>query len=261
MMPKNRFSFFRHPGYLFLMAGLFFISSTCYSTDYQFELTPFFDAMSKRQHDNALEMLQSRTPEEWGDDLPPMNRALRKGQRVLHHAAQFGQTDLCLQIIRYGGLVNQKDNFGNTPLHLAAKYGHSETISVLALKGATVDSPNGRGMTPLHFATQYTNVEAIKSLIRLGADPETQNDEGKTCFDLADTEEARAALETYASGGKKSNKEKQLLLLWEEVQDDWRFYPSDLETVEEWLSDTELSTRAKKQKLIDLMIKRSIPVP
>ncbi len=224
---KNLFSFSRLPGYLLLMAVLILISSICYGDDSLFELSPFFVAMTKRQHENALEILQSRDLKDWGDDLPPMNRSLSKGQRALHLAAQFGKTDLCLQIIRYGGLVNQKDNFGNTPLHLAAKYGHSETIAVLALKGASIDVQNGRKMTPLHFASQYANPEAIKSLIRLGADPESMNDEGKTCFDLAETAEASAALET----------------------------------VEELLADPELTAKAKKQKLIDLMIKRSIPVP
>lgn len=74
-------------------------------------------------------------------------------------------------IIRFihNGLVESKDNNGNTLLHWAANNGSTEFISLLLKKGEKIDAKNRYGDTPLSLAAQNGHTEAVRLLLDMGA--------------------------------------------------------------------------------------------
>ncbi|XVE89938.1 hypothetical protein DITRI_Ditri20bG0036400 [Diplodiscus trichospermus] len=93
-----------------------------------------------------LEMLANHFPQLW--DLQD-----NKGRTVLHQAVARIKLD-CVKFIlgsslSHGGLINQKDNEGNTALHLATIHGHHHKIFELLIKDSRVDKTaiNKEGLT------------------------------------------------------------------------------------------------------------------
>ena len=60
----------------------------------------------------------------------------------LHSAAQEGQTEAALELIRTGESVNAQDKDGWTPLHHAAVKGHIETATALISVRANIEANN-----------------------------------------------------------------------------------------------------------------------
>jgi hypothetical protein len=255
-------------GVIILLGGMLFLgmSSAIASDDAEGDfsdlpeaLTPFYQALKDKNHLLALDILQNHSPAD-SDPMPSMNVRMAKGFRPLHRAAYFGNADLCLQIIRYGGKVTLPDPYGNTPLHIAAQYGHSACIATLALKGANLNTRNGEGKTPLHLAVDNDMPDAVKALIRLGANPKIRDQEGKTCAELADTEETKESLKLPPLSGKRPLL-SQIIILWGKVRDDGRWYSSDRETIEELLARKDIPALEIRKTLRKMMADRGIPNP
>ena len=76
--------------------------------------------------------------------------------------------------------------FGGTPLHLSTNH---EITTILIQNGGIIEAKNNNGETPLHFAAIYSNLENVKCLINHGAQINVKNKKGQTPFDLADQKE------------------------------------------------------------------------
>ncbi|XP_010522610.1 PREDICTED: protein ACCELERATED CELL DEATH 6-like [Tarenaya hassleriana] len=80
-------------------------------------------------------------------------------RNVLHTAAESGQNEVVKYILgnrKYGKLINQKDNVGNTPLHLAAMHSYPRVVHTLSRdKRVNLGEINNEGFTALDLAEEY----------------------------------------------------------------------------------------------------------
>ena len=88
----------------------------------------------------------------------------------LHDAAEAGDTDEIIRLIKAGSDVNATNGFGMVPLTSATMLGHTETVRALIEQGADVDATGEMGMTPLAFATILGHTEIARILTEQGAD-------------------------------------------------------------------------------------------
>ena len=221
---------------------------------------PVTQAIIEGKLDAAFDMLKDRNPNDWAPTSPNFNRRYKSGWTVLHHAAKRGHSDLCLQIIRYGGSVNRRDNFWNLPFHIAAQYGHSECLATLALKGADLNRQNQSGRTPLHLAVENDMTQAAEALLRLGAKRDIKDETGKIPLDYADTEEMKQ-LFARKNLSEKAPSDGKPEILWEQIRDNGKLYESDKKEIQELLDNPQASSRQKFKKLLQLMKQRGIAHP
>lgn len=74
-------------------------------------------------------------------------------ERGLWFAAQYGDLDRALHLLKKGTYVDQRDSSGYTPLHYAARNGHLDLCRLLVEKGACVNAITNQGQaTALHRA-------------------------------------------------------------------------------------------------------------
>jgi len=103
-------------------------------------------------------------------------------------------------LIRYGAKVNLVDKEGNTALHHLAEYGgKAEIIRLLISHGADVRSLNKERQTALAVASENNDPENVKALLEAGSDVNAVNSEGETAWELTDSNEIKALLETYGA--------------------------------------------------------------
>jgi len=81
-------------------------------------------------------------------------------------------------------LVNEPDQFGDTPLHVAAASGQLLSVKYLVTNGADVNAVNKAGSTPLHKAMLSSNKSIVEYLFENNAEW-TKNDSGFTPFTYA----------------------------------------------------------------------------
>ena len=91
------------------------------------------------------------------------------GWTPLHTAADDGQFDIVLCLIKHGADMNAQSHAGSTPLQLAIKKDHLEVTKLLLEKGAPIQA-NKYGRTPLHAAAQLAQLDITTLLLDRGAD-------------------------------------------------------------------------------------------
>ncbi len=121
-------------------------------------------------------------------------RTSTRGRTALHIAADTGNHDVVLMLLRARAHIEAWDKEGRTPLHLAAAAGHRYAVEVLVKKRANVHAQDKKGRTPLHLAVQ-TNASKLHTpvlpnavmewLIDRRADVNAKDDEGRTPLHLA----------------------------------------------------------------------------
>lgn len=103
------------------------------------------------------------------------------GNTPLHKALD---TDVIILLLRAKTDLNIKNRFGNTPLHEAAIEGSENKMLLLLAANANPNIRNTIGNTPLHWASFYGNFKIVKELIRY-TDFSIKNDYGHTAVDIA----------------------------------------------------------------------------
>ncbi len=121
-------------------------------------------------------------------------RTSTRGRTALHIAADTGNHDVVLMLLRARAHIEAWDKEGRTPLHLAAAAGHRYAVEALVKKRANVHAQDKKGRTPLHLAVQtdasklHTPVlpnAVMEWLIDRRADVNAKDDEGRTPLHLA----------------------------------------------------------------------------
>lgn len=82
--------------------------------------------------------------------------------------------------------VNQHGAFHDRMLHFAAELGDTKDIDVLVSSGADANAAGDLGNTPLHSAVRMGKVDAARRLLELGADPAIKNELDQDAIELAD---------------------------------------------------------------------------
>ncbi|KFY01713.1 hypothetical protein V490_00787, partial [Pseudogymnoascus sp. VKM F-3557] len=126
------------------------------------------------------------------------------GESVLHMAVGSFKNALLPLLIRYGADVNVAGTNpeGQTALHVAAQYGNVEAVVELVKAGADIYARFPSGESALEVAAQYGRIKVVEILIQHGMDPLHQISGGGSAVDLSvihgKTEMVRWFLDRYA---------------------------------------------------------------
>ena len=99
----------------------------------------------------------------------PVNKA---GETPLHQAARAGNSQLAALLRDYGAVAIRPNAAGDSPLHLAAAAGHLDAVIALLGPGADPNAPDAKGLPPLHYAAENGHAILARTLIRQGASME-----------------------------------------------------------------------------------------
>jgi ankyrin repeat protein len=98
----------------------------------------------------------------------------------LMEAAESGDFDSVLGLIRSGVEVDHRDQLGNTALFYAALRAHTKIMDELLHAGSDINISNNDGATPLLAAVLSGHVSAVELLLRAGAAVSVKNSFGRT---------------------------------------------------------------------------------
>jgi Tfp pilus assembly protein PilF len=85
-------------------------------------------------------------------------------------AADLGDTESIVLLLKFGAEVESKDNYDRTAIANAAAKGHIETVKALAAHKAKIDPLDRAKLTPLHIAILGKHEAMVRLLISLKAD-------------------------------------------------------------------------------------------
>jgi len=110
-----------------------------------------------------------------------------KGRTPLMAAAESGNPDVVIVLLKARAACEAKDNSGRCPLHYAMTpaEGATEAVRMLAHARADLGSRDCQGATPLMIGAQRDAASPVETLIRLRASPLAFDREGRTPLDYA----------------------------------------------------------------------------
>ncbi|PFX12763.1 serine/threonine-protein phosphatase 6 regulatory ankyrin repeat subunit B-like [Stylophora pistillata] len=111
------------------------------------------------------------------------------GRNPLHAAAQCGHAAIIEKLLFHGaGMINSKDNDGNSPLRIATTSGKREAVQFLLDAGAdlSVNMKNRFDTSLLHAAAKGGDVEIIKTMLSRGLDANSKDSDGRTPLMIAE---------------------------------------------------------------------------
>ena len=99
-------------------------------------------------------------------------------------------------------LVNENDQFDNTPLHLACQFGFLETVKELLIYDADIDNKNEDEQTPFLLAAKHGHVDVVHCLLQTDRSAIFDKDEDdNTALHLAATEKMTYTVDALLSEG------------------------------------------------------------
>jgi len=107
-----------------------------------------------------------------------------KNEKRLLTAAEKGDTQQVLKLLKEGTDINAADENSRTALHWAAAHGLEALAQGLLGAGADINAADAFGMTPLHYAASQ-NVKVAKVLLANGAQVNVRNEDGDTALAYA----------------------------------------------------------------------------
>lgn len=103
----------------------------------------------------------------WVDTATKMDTKLLPSSNPACVAARYGTPEALSAVLdSKPNLLNQQDNFGNTPLIEAARRGNTEMVADLLKRGARADVVSKWKETPLMGAAMSGNAEAVCALLK-----------------------------------------------------------------------------------------------
>lgn len=117
------------------------------------------------------------------DQLTPEERYYRLGEHLLD-AIESNDLPRVTGCISAGSDVNYRNCHGETPLHIAAQGGNLNIIILLIRLGVDVNCVNIYQDTPLHYAHQHNHI--VQALLSVGAQ-QGINQEGNTYLNWANS--------------------------------------------------------------------------
>jgi len=147
-----------------------------------------------------------------------VNAAQGDGMTALHWAAMHGDADMTSVLLYAGANVKATTRIGNyTPLLLAAREGSAAVIDTLVKSGADVNAKTLNGTTALMYAAASGSVDTVNALIAHGADVNSVDGvRGLTAAMYAAAADRAAVLDALAGHGadlKKTSKVVDLAAL------------------------------------------------
>ncbi|XP_075666932.1 protein ACCELERATED CELL DEATH 6-like [Castanea sativa] len=146
-----------HAASIGFLDGVQYLLEKASDCAYKIDLNGFYPihTASKKGHIEVIEFFLNQYPD--------MSELLnRNGQNILHVAAVSGKAKAVAYMLKRDDLemlINEKDNYGNTPLHLASKERHPKVVSILTWdKRASLKLLNNVGKTALDVAGDYSPV-------------------------------------------------------------------------------------------------------
>ena len=130
-----------------------------------------------------------------------------KDQSIIHLAAQHDQHDVIELMLDHQRterdfMVNENDQYDNTPLHIACQKGFLETVKVLVDHGADCDNKNEDEKTPFHMAAASGHTEVVKYLLEVDKTAVNDKDEDdNTALHLAATNKMTNTVEILLEHG------------------------------------------------------------
>jgi hypothetical protein len=117
-------------------------------------------------------------------------------------AAERGDVETVVALLRQGADVNAAQGDGMTALHWAAMSGNADLVDVLLYAGAATEATTRLGgYTALHLASQSGHAAAISSLVSQGADPSTTTSTGAQALHMAAGSGSVGAISALLAGG------------------------------------------------------------
>ncbi|KAL6064367.1 asparaginase [Balamuthia mandrillaris] len=104
----------------------------------------------------------------------------RRGQRLVHMAAQQGLTEVVAALIELKADIHARNKLHITPLFLAAEHGRHEILKLLIAAGGNVHDRDSNNHTPLHAAAWGCHSRCIILLLKHGASALAVDDKGDT---------------------------------------------------------------------------------
>ncbi|KAM4111071.1 hypothetical protein ACJW30_05G040500 [Castanea mollissima] len=146
-----------HAASIGFLDGVQYLLEKASDCAYKIDLNGFYPihTASKKGHIEVIEFFLNQYPD--------MSELLnRNGQNILHVAAVSGKAKAVAYMLKRDDLemlINEKDNYGNTPLHLASKERHPKVVSILTWdKRVSLKLLNNVGKTALDVAGDYSPV-------------------------------------------------------------------------------------------------------
>eukprot|EP00002_Diphylleia_rotans_P007386 TRINITY_DN1692_c0_g1_i1.p1 TRINITY_DN1692_c0_g1~~TRINITY_DN1692_c0_g1_i1.p1 ORF type:complete len:1685 (-),score=327.32 TRINITY_DN1692_c0_g1_i1:603-5657(-) len=91
-----------------------------------------------------------------------------RGLRVIDVAARAGHTSTCFELMRQGADPIIPDSEGRTAYHWAIMGGHADTLQLLIKDRGICSHKTSRGLEPIHLACSLGYTECVKILVRIG---------------------------------------------------------------------------------------------
>jgi len=124
----------------------------------------------------SLEYFLDRT-RNWNYNIQ-LDYSLSDGLTRLHKAANEGDTDAIVQLLKDCPDIDAIDNFGATALHYAATKENTSGLEILMKVGFDYSAKDFNSELPIHWAINLGNINAVKYLLKLDSAFYTQQEIG-----------------------------------------------------------------------------------
>ncbi|MBC8201407.1 MAG: ankyrin repeat domain-containing protein, partial [Planctomycetes bacterium] len=105
--------------------------------------------------------------------LGKFNATDKAGVTLLSAAAEAGDVETTVGLLKLGAQVERVDRVNRTPIMYAARSKNPETIQILLDAGADIQARDRLGNTPLSWASGFGTSSGVQVLIDAGADANT----------------------------------------------------------------------------------------
>jgi ankyrin repeat protein len=141
------------------------IAAPAFAQEGGFDGIQFVDAIKKKDGDKVMQLIQK-------DGAGIINAKDNEGNTGLILAILDRNEDFTAFLLNQGADPNLQGKGGDTPLISAARIGYEDAAEWLIGQGAKVDGANRMGETPLIIAVQTRQVQLVRVLLTAGANPD-----------------------------------------------------------------------------------------